>query len=80
VLRRVHYDLLTDELVSTTPESSKGSPKVNFLIEAVVFKAQKRVLTRFECILTRFGVNSPPPTLQRGYLWHHRPSTSSDVM
>ena len=31
----------------TTPESSKGSPKVNFPLEAVVFKSGERVLTRF---------------------------------
>ena len=30
----------------TTPESLKGSPKVNFPLKALVFKSGKRVLTR----------------------------------
>ena len=32
--------------VGTTPESSKGPPKINFSLKAVVFKSGKRVLPR----------------------------------
>ena len=43
----------------STPESSKGSPKVNFPLKAVVFNGGERVRTRFRMVL-------PPPTLWRG--------------
>ena len=33
--------------LNTTPESSKGSAKVNFAIKAVVVKSGERALTRF---------------------------------
>ena len=42
-----------------TPESWKGSPKINSTAKAVVFKSEYR-------ILIRFGMNSPPPTFWRG--------------
>ena len=38
-----------------TPESSKGSPKVNFLLQAVVFQSQNRAYARCWRVLT------PPP-------------------
>ena len=42
--------------------------KSHFLLKTVVFKGQKRVLTRFgvNLPLTRFGVNLLPETLWRG--------------
>ena len=43
----------------TTPESQRVSPKVIFPLKAVVFKSGNR-------LLSRFGMNSPPPTLWRG--------------
>ena len=46
-------------LLLTTPESSNGLPKVNFLLKTVVFKSQKHGYLRFR-------TNSPLPTLWRG--------------
>jgi len=39
----------------TTPESKKGSPKVNFPVERVVFKSGERAYVRFR-------MNVPPTT------------------
>ena len=34
-------------LMGTTPESRRGSPKVNFPLKVVVFKSENRLLSRF---------------------------------
>ena len=60
-LRRIDfvYRSTLDLRVITTPESQKGSPKVNFPLKAVVFKSGNRNPLRF-------GMNLPPPTLWHG--------------
>jgi hypothetical protein len=57
--RRRRGDARPPPSLGTTPESSKQSPKVNFLLKAVVFKSQKRGYLRVWMSFT-------PPTLWRG--------------
>ena len=55
----LHIDRLLSLLTTHYARVFEGVATSHFLLKAVIFKSQKRVMTRF-------GVNLPPPTLWCG--------------